>query len=88
MFIRLIMYNNGFGVKKKNQEAGTIEQSLNLLCRCSYLLIGLMDDPVEEPLWHLTGPVLPPLQRVVQVALGGGGNHRGNQGTDGPRCLK
>ena len=47
-----------------------------------------MDDTVEEPLWHLTSPVLPPLQRVVQVALRGGGNHRGNQGTDGPRCLK
>lgn len=50
----------------------------------SYLLIGLIDDMVEESLGHLAGPVLPPLQRVVQVALGGSGYHRGNQGTDGP----
>lgn len=54
----------------------------------SYLLIGLVDDRVEEPLGHLAGPVLPPLQRVVQEAFRGGGYHRGNQGTDGPRCLK
>lgn len=53
----------------------------------AYPLIGLTDDVVGEALRHLAGPVLYPLERVIQVALGGGGDHRGDQRPNRPCCL-
>lgn len=39
------------------------------LDKCPYPLIGLIDDVICKSLGHLTGSVLGPLQRMVQVAL-------------------
>lgn len=52
-----------------------------------HLLIGLRDDVVRESLRRLAGSVLGSLQRMIQVALGGGGYHRGNKRPDGSRRL-
>lgn len=52
-----------------------------------YPLIGLIDDIICESLRHLAGSVLGSLQRVIQVALGGGGYHRGNKRSDSSCCL-
>lgn len=52
-----------------------------------HLLIGLRDDIVRESLRCLAGSVLGSLQGMIQVALGGGGYHRGNKRPDGSRRL-
>lgn len=47
-----------------------------------YPLIGPRDDVIREPLRRFAGSVLGSFQRMVQEALGRGGDHRGNERPD------